>query len=693
VVVVPDRSLLRRLALVLPAVVVLAFVPVVRLPRAAARAAFRSVLLQAPGLLRAPVSFRLVGVSWPRPAATPRAVRVRTSVDGRRFTAWTELDTDGADGPDGSERTQVTSTAPVWVGRARFVDVRWTGRMPAHARIDFIDPGPDPISAPASAAEASPARPTVISRAQWGADESIRRCCPEYAEPLQMVFVHHTATGNAYRPEDSKAIVRSIYTYHVKTNGWTDIGYNVLVDQYGQIFEGRYGGLDRSVVGAHSLGFNGHSSGIAVIGTFGSVAPPARAMNALKQIVAWRMDRANIDPLASTTMTSSGNPRYRAGTRVALQTIAGHRDVYVTDCPGDAFYRQLPSLRTAVAPYGDPKLFAPRLSAPVITPNGDGVADDTTLTARFSSSVLWTVTVVDPSGTTWLSASGSGSSLSVAWNGKDPVGRVAPHDLYSFVVNAYNTNGSIATVAVPVAAWQFPDGTLFRTRSSGWIGLLVGQKLRHLVSTRALETRYADAQAISAPETLLGAYPRGAEASFRPGTVVRVDRDMWIISDGGRRPVSQATLVALGYNLKSVIDTPSSSLASTPQTAEVTTAGGYPNGTGLQASDGHEAMLVSGQSRPFVTSNVRKSWGIRDVDLAGPANAQVSRAQDMPPIGFQDGTLVRMDGDAAVYVISNGLRRHITSGHRFDVMGYRWANVRIVTASELAPVPEGAPID
>ena len=111
----------------------------------------------------------------------------------------------------------------------------------------------------------------------------MRRAAPRYADAVRMVFVHHTDTPNGYAPGDVPAIIRSIYTYHVRSNGWNDIGYNFLVDAYGRVFEGRAGGIDRPVIGAHTEGFNTGSVGIAVIGN-GSLAPlTAAARDALDE--------------------------------------------------------------------------------------------------------------------------------------------------------------------------------------------------------------------------------------------------------------------------------------------------------------------------------------------------------------------------------------------------------------------------
>ena len=119
--------------------------------------------------------------------------------------------------------------------------------------------------------------PSIIPRSAWGADEEIRRAPPQYFDAVHFAVVHHTAGSNAYSPAQSAAIVRGIEVYHVDANGWNDIGYNFLVDKYGQVFEGRYGGVDRPVIGAHALGFNAGSVGVAVLGDYNSTRISAAA--------------------------------------------------------------------------------------------------------------------------------------------------------------------------------------------------------------------------------------------------------------------------------------------------------------------------------------------------------------------------------------------------------------------------------
>src|SRR4051794_1157447 len=82
--------------------------------------------------------------------------------------------------------------------------------------------------------EMSFAAPPIIRRAGWGADESIRMNERQYA-PIRKLIVHHTASAN--RPANPAALVREAYTYHVTRRGFSDIGYNFLIDHRGAIYE------------------------------------------------------------------------------------------------------------------------------------------------------------------------------------------------------------------------------------------------------------------------------------------------------------------------------------------------------------------------------------------------------------------------------------------------------------------------
>ncbi|MFI5632908.1 peptidoglycan recognition protein [Streptomyces sp. NPDC051664] len=198
-------------------------------------------------------------------------------------------------------------------------------------------------------------KPPITSRAGWGADESISPEAPEYNTTVKAVFVHHTAGTNDYSCADSAAIVRSVYAYHVQSELWKDIGYNFLVDKCGTIFEGRKGGVDRPVLGAHTYGFNRESTGISVLGTYTDVAAPSAVTTSVARIAAWKLGQYKVDPAGSTMLTAGadGNNHFHktftAGSAYSFKTISGHGDGFNTECPGTKLYGQLPAIRSLAA--------------------------------------------------------------------------------------------------------------------------------------------------------------------------------------------------------------------------------------------------------------------------------------------------------------------------------------------------------
>ena len=181
------------------------------------------------------------------------------------------------------------------------------------------------------------------------------RAAPEYGE-VQAAFVHHTVSSNDYTPEESPGIVLGIARYHRDSNGWNDIGYNFLVDQYGQVFEGRAGGVDQPVIGAQAQGYNSVSTGIACIGTFTAVPQSEAGLEALARLIGWKLSLHGVPTEGTVIVTSRGGAsnRYPSGTPVTLERIPGHRDGDSTSCPGEALYAQLPDLRARATRYAGP---------------------------------------------------------------------------------------------------------------------------------------------------------------------------------------------------------------------------------------------------------------------------------------------------------------------------------------------------
>ncbi|ANW62325.1 N-acetylmuramoyl-L-alanine amidase [Mycolicibacterium tokaiense] len=198
--------------------------------------------------------------------------------------------------------------------------------------------------------------PSVISRAQWGADESMKCGGPRYDKGVRAAVVHHTAGSNDYAPQDSAAIVRAAYAYHTRTLGWCDIAYNALVDKYGQVFEGRAGGLDRPVEGGHTGGFNTDTWGVAMIGDFQVTPPTDIQLRTTGRLLGWRLGLDHVDPKGFVKLTSAGGQytHFPRGTTPTLPTIFTHRDVGNTECPGDAAYAAMDLIRDIASRFNEP---------------------------------------------------------------------------------------------------------------------------------------------------------------------------------------------------------------------------------------------------------------------------------------------------------------------------------------------------
>jgi uncharacterized protein with LGFP repeats len=164
---------------------------------------------------------------------------------------------------------------------------------------------------------------------------------------VKAAAVHHTVTASSYTATEAPSVVLGICRYHRNANGWNDIGYNALVDRFGNLYAGRAGGLRKPIVGAHAQGFNAQTTGLASIGTHTATGMSAAAIESTTRYLAWKLSAHGTRARGEVTLTSAGGSasRYPAGRRVRLKRIIGHRDVGKTACPGNGLYAQLVQIR------------------------------------------------------------------------------------------------------------------------------------------------------------------------------------------------------------------------------------------------------------------------------------------------------------------------------------------------------------
>ncbi len=428
----------------------------------------RSSVASSPATVCAPIQFTAVGLAWNQAAGGDVHAAIKSGKSQEDLGRATEVESDGGEGPDVSSpeyHPTRRSTAMLWTGQAHCIELSL--ELPAGAAISglravFINtsgtaqgeaPAPSTKTAGpldglfgVSTANAMTRRPGLVTRAEWGADESLKNCDAGYAPALKMAFVHHTAGSNDYSPDQSDDIVRSIYWYHTQVKGWCDIAYNFLVDRYGTVFVGRDGGVRQPTIPAATQGFNTGSTAVAAMGNFMDVPPTSATVTAIQRVLAWRLDVAHLPATGWAKMTSAGGPnnRYPEGEEVTLRVISGHRRTGYTDCPGDYLYGLLPEIRRATSALGTPKILRPAQSQSSITPGIDQVL----FTARAGEALGWDVDITNSLGTVVRHFDASGTRLSTTWDGTDELGApVMPGD-YRVIITGANSAGATARRAV-----------------------------------------------------------------------------------------------------------------------------------------------------------------------------------------------------------------------------------------------------
>src|SRR5262245_61368101 len=326
--------------------------------------------------------YGIVGATWQGHEPGTLALQVRT-LDNGDWSDWQPLPWDDEHAPDpGTEeaRNARVGTDPVVVGDVDQVQVRATsasGEAPRDLELSVVDPGvsaadDDPVaptttagtsragtataagpvafSASESALSARAAvnnppgvrapKPRIRSRKAWGANESLRSGTPSYGT-VKAGFVHHTVNANDYTRAEVPAIIRGIYAYHTQSNGWSDIGYNFLVDRFGRIWQGRFGDVNRNVIGAHTYGYNDVAFAMSAIGNY-DIKQPSRAMlRAYGKLFGWKLGQYGI----------AAGARHRVLHGHTFKAINGHRDSNLssTACPGRYLYAKLPAIRKLAA--------------------------------------------------------------------------------------------------------------------------------------------------------------------------------------------------------------------------------------------------------------------------------------------------------------------------------------------------------
>ncbi|MFC6236881.1 cell wall-binding repeat-containing protein [Longivirga aurantiaca] len=408
--------------------------------------------------------FSLVAVSWTGEAPAGTTVQVRVREKDGVWTDWQELGSGAEHGPDpGTAEAEAAGlrhgTDPLLTaGGSDGVQVRIDspgGVLPADASVSLVDPKTseaDVLAAstpPATAVAAGdPLKPSIITRAQWGADESLRGSAPVYTGPIKVGFVHHTASTNNYTADTAAAQVRALYAYFTLSLGYSDIAYNFFVDRFGRLYEGRAGGMDKNVLGGHTAGFNQNTFAVSALGNFDIYKPTSNegtAMaTAMARLLAWKLALNHADPSGTASLVSNsgaGTSKYEPGQTAVVPVISGHRDIGLTACPGQYLESYLPSIRTQAKAFMGTQLLNPALAPSVSPYAGTGGS----ISTRATGAVSWKLEVFSPCLATPIrtvtGSLASAGTVTATWNQRRADGSAAPPGTYRMVLSATAGDG------------------------------------------------------------------------------------------------------------------------------------------------------------------------------------------------------------------------------------------------------------
>ena len=402
--------------------------------------------------------FGLVAVTTDSPLDLRTRVLVRVRENGT-WSRWEQLDA-SEDRPDPNSLEAANArygTEPLITGTADGVQMRMdtpNGVKPANAKLVLLDnpvtsedanlPATSEPIATADASTASAPMPSIITRAQWGADESMRRGSATFAPTIKAGFLHHTVTTNNYTPEQAAQQVRNLYAYFTKSLRYSDMAYNFIVDRFGRLYEGRAGGMDQAVVGGHTAGFNQETFAVSALGNFQSASPAPEQLNAIDdsvaQLFAWKLSMNHRDPNGTTPLvsdSSAGTSKYRAGETATALVIGGHRDIGATACPGKFLEPQLPAIRAATTAKMGVTAFNPIVSPAVAW----GANLPLTVTATTNAPLAWNINISSRCGAVVRTLTGQQDTpgvLTANWDLKDNAGAAVPPGTYTFTLNGAN---------------------------------------------------------------------------------------------------------------------------------------------------------------------------------------------------------------------------------------------------------------
>lgn len=492
---------------------------------------------------------------------------------------------------------------------------------------------------------------------------------PDYA-PVERIVIHDTGcpetsprcNGNGF---DSREVIQSIYRSHAKTRGWGDIGYHYIIDRTGTIYEGRYGG--NGVRGAHVYNskacqnFNSGTIGIALLGNYGKAEVPAPAFASLAKLVGWLSATNGIDAAdISKTTTIWTNPRSGKSCDISYggfsssftgPVVVGHDDLEKGNPDPGTLNRAL--LRT------EAKRWQNTYASYIYT-----AKDDTAVYAIVGG-------VLKKMGDTVAALSEADQARMAAIN---------PNQLALFPEQNKTT---------------LPDGTLVKSRSRNELFRIEGGKRQHITSAKLFQSlgySLARVQIVSDRE-LLG-YAKGDPIVFPDGTLLMSEntKKIYLVKNGERRHIlSQRTFTQNGFKMKNVITIPEYELEAYPSGGVV----GLPEGTIVSLSKKATApnyVIMDGGRKIIPSWDMFKKWGFSLRKITIISKKDFDQYPDKGELPYPNGTLVRKEGGAELYLVHQGKKYWIETYETFKKLKLNLSKVIALEANAMEAYPVGGTI-
>jgi len=690
---------------------------------------------------RTTADFDLVGVTWDGEAPVTR-VLVRTRHAGA-WSSWQEVEVDPATPEAGTAEAAAArgGTVPLVRTGSDGLQVRLetaTGAAPAGLSATLVDTGAEALAdapvtsvtdAAAGTSGAAPAgsldtaaagrpgvspaalRPAIVTRAQWRANERLRKPI-DWSSTVQAVVVHHTVSSNSYTRAQAPALVRGVYEYHVKGRGWSDVGYHFLVDRFGTVYEGRKGSLGKVPLGVHSGGFNTNTMGVAIVGEFTGTVPTTTVLRSVAQVAAWKLASYGRDPLGTTVLTAregSTHPRRKPGWRGSLPTVMGHRDVASTACPGQKVYDRLGTVRSYAA--DQVNRVASRVAVPANPPTRAVVAEAYSKDWR-----TWRATVRSVcTGKVVRELSGKSRGwMPVRWDQKVAGGAIAQPGLYSVTTSRGGLTDTVYVESLPragygeescgIARWGGPDryATAVALGRAATDGLTTRGDVVIVAGTQAsvVDGLVAGPLAASLDAPVLLATADGIPEATKTELRKRDPRRVWLV--GGVGVLGQGverTLAALGvrdvrrlagsdrYGTAAAVAAamPAGSSAVLASGAQANLVDAAAAG-GAAAATGQPVLLTATGALPAATRGALQARGVRSTTVVGGTGA-VSLSVTSSLRSVTKGQVVRYGGDdryATALAVAKGFASQVGTSRVVVAAGSDDHLIDSVTAGALA---------